>query len=126
MTDVQMLLCSCIGPKVEEKGDFLLRFVYHESLISSLKSLDVTPPKETDFDVMKADFKKHQTYGILAAAMNLAQSQTGSQTAPRPKTTKKVFESKILGGVVGQGDPKLNQISDPNARIISLMEKLVA
>ena len=27
LTDVQMLLCSSLGPKVQEKGDFLLRLL---------------------------------------------------------------------------------------------------
>ena len=76
MTDVQVVLCSSMGPKVEEQAEFLLRFVYHETLISTLKSLDVVPPKSTEFDAMMEDFKKHQVYGALAAAMLLAKVQS--------------------------------------------------
>ena len=48
--------------------------MYHEALISSLKSLDIEPPESTDFNVIKEDFKKHQAYGMLAAAIHLAQN----------------------------------------------------
>ena len=55
--------------------------MYHEALISSLKSLDIEPPESTDFNVIKEDFKKHQAYGMLAAAIHLAQNcRTGRVT----------------------------------------------
>ncbi len=60
MTDVQVLLCSSMGPKVEEQAEFLLRFVYHETLIGTLKSLECEAPKTTEFDNMMVDYKKHQ------------------------------------------------------------------
>lgn len=124
MTDVQLLLCSALGPKVEEKADFLLRFVYHESLISTLKSLEVDPPKGADFDSIKAEYKKHQAYGILAAAMHLASFQ--GHASIKPKVDKRVFQSKILGGVIGKGDPKIFENSGPSLRAYSLIEKLVS
>jgi len=131
ITDVQMLLCSSLGPKVEEKGDFLLRFVYHEALISSLKSLDIEPPESTDFNVIKEDFKKHQAYGMLAAAIHLAQNcRTGKSTnngmSQQKSGGRRVFNSKILGGIVGQGDPKVYAVSGPAQRAKALIEKLVA
>ena len=129
MTDVQMLLCSSMGPKIEEQGEFLLRFVYHETLISTMKSLGVDPPKNAEFDVIYADFKKHQAYGALAAAMHLAKLQGGSASTggPRPRLgDKRVFQSKILGGILGQGDPKIMEASGPSLRARNLLEKLVA
>ena len=40
--------------------------------------MDIEPPESTDFNVIKEDFKKHQAYGMLAAAIHLAQNcQTG-------------------------------------------------
>ena len=39
---------------------------------------------------------------------------------------RRVFNSKILGGVVGQGDPKLFAVSGPAQRAKALIEKLVA
>ena len=128
MTDVQMLLCSSMGPKVEEQGEFLLRFVYHETLMSTMKSLGVDPPKNAEFDVIYADFKKQQAYGALAAAMHLAKLQSGTATGgPRPRLgDKRVFQSKILGGVVGRGDPKVMEASGPALRARNLLEKLVS
>ena len=41
MTDVQVLFCASLGPKVVEQGEYLLRFVYHETLISTIKSLQI-------------------------------------------------------------------------------------
>lgn len=126
MTDVQMLLCSSMGPKVEEKGEFLLRFVYHETLISTMKSLGIEPPKSTDFDVINADFKKHQAYGSLAAAMHLAKlSGSGSGSGRNRAGDKRVFQSKILKGVLGRGDPKIMEASGPSLRARDLLEKLV-
>ena len=123
MTDVQMLLCSSMGPKVEEKGEFLLRFVYHETLISTMKSLGIEPPKSTDFEVINADFKKHQAYGSLAAAMHLA--KLSGFGFGKIRQDKRVFQSKILGGVLGHGDPKVMEASVPSYRCRDLLEKLV-
>ena len=39
---------------------------------------------------------------------------------------RRVFNSKILGGVVGQGDPKVHAVSGPAQRAKALIEKLVA
>ena len=36
--------------------------------------MDIEPPESTDFNVIKEDFKKHQAYGMLAAAIHLAQN----------------------------------------------------
>ena len=41
MTDVQVLFCASLGPKVVEQAEYLLRFVYHETLISTIKSLQI-------------------------------------------------------------------------------------
>ena len=124
MTDVQVLICTSIGPKVEEQGEFLLRFVYHETLISTLKSLKIDPPKATDFNVMMAAFKKHQAYGALAAAMNLVKL-TKKPANPGGTSGKRVFNSSILGGVIGSGDPKVYEASAPLYRAQALMEKIL-
>ena len=43
--------------------------------------MDIEPPESTDFNVIKEDFKKHQAYGMLAAAIHLAQNcKTGRVT----------------------------------------------
>ena len=43
--------------------------------------MDIEPPESTDFNVIKEDFKKHQAYGMLAAAIHLAQNcKTGRFT----------------------------------------------
>ena len=107
------------------------RFVYHEALISALKSLDIEPPQSTDFNVIKEDFKKHQTYGILAGAMHLAKNcrpgkPRNNNMGQQKSGGRRVFTSKILGGVVGQGDPKLYEKSGPAQRAKALIEKLVA
>ena len=89
--------------------------------------MDVEPPQSTDFNVIKEDFKKHQTYGILAAAIHLAQNcRPKNNTNQQKSGGRRVFNSKILGGIVGQGDPKLNEISGPAQRAKALIEKLVA
>ncbi len=127
MTDVQILICSSLGPKIDEKGDFLLRFVYHETLMATFKSLGVEPPKSADFDNMKADYKKHQAYGIVASAIHLSNKKSpgGVASAKQKKVEKRVFQSKIIGGVVGKGDPKVYEVAAPSSRIKSLIEKLV-
>ena len=124
MTDVQLLLCSSKGPKVEGKVEFLLRFVYHETLIATLKSLNVVPaPQSTGFDVIMADFKKQQAFGAIAAAMHLAKYQ--HSTFLRHRVDKRVFKSNILGGNIGQGDPDVYETSGPTLRAKALMIKLV-
>ena len=125
MTDVQILLCSSMGPKVEEQGEFLLRFVYHETLIATLKSLGTELPKSIDFDGLMADFKKHKVFGSLSAAMHLAGKASGQSNMGSKPTTKRVFKSKILGGIIGTGDPKIYETSTPSLRARALMEKLV-
>ena len=93
-----------------------------------MKSLDVEPPQSTDFNVIKEDFKKHQAYGILAAAIHLAKNCRPKHNTNQQKTAggRRVFTSKILGGIVGQGDPKFYEVSGPAQRAKALIEKLVA
>jgi hypothetical protein len=124
------LLCSSMGPKVEEQAEFLFRFVYHETLIATLKSLEVDPPQTTDFDNIYEDFKKQQVYGSLAAAMHLAQVENniGIKTSQVSSSgaSKRIFQSKLLGGVIGKGDPKVYKTSTPALRAKALIEKLVS
>ena len=68
--------------------------------------MDIEPPQSTDFNVIKEDFKKHQTYGILAGAMHLAKNcrpakPRNNNMAQQKSGGRRVFTSKILGGVVG-------------------------
>lgn len=125
MTDVQLLLSSTIAAAIEDKGDFLLRFVYHETLISTLKSLGLDPPPNCQYDVMKADFKKYQAYGALAGAIHLANGSNKAIKKSKPVINKRVFQSKILGGMIGKGDPEVYETSGPELRAQALIENLV-
>ena len=74
------------------------------------------------------DFKKHQVYGALAAAIFLAKrtkTQYKTPTNVGGSSGKRVFESTILGGVIGQGDPKIYEDSAPLYRAQALIRKII-
>jgi len=85
--------------EVTVREDFLIRFVYYESLISTMKSLGM---KEAaiEYDDLKAECLKKRQYGYLESAMLLASTGTKSSTpavlGPRGGGGREV-ESKILG-----------------------------
>ncbi len=72
-------------------------------------------------------------YGSIAAAMHLAEVAAGNgggvkQRAVRTtsgSTSKRVFQSKLLGGLVGKGDPKVYEASTPGLRAKALIAKLL-
>ena len=91
-TDVHFLLSAAAGPRVLDKTDFLLRYVYYETLTATLRSLGcvkyITTLRKDNFDAFfhrcdpvsvfadfngfADDFRKRQAAGWLAGAISLA------------------------------------------------------
>merc|ERR1711973_1086160 len=76
----------------------LFRFVYHETLVSTLKQLGVR-------DDIKTEKQKQTLYGLIESASLLLTENTGSSTAKRARVTMQPIkarriESKILGEFV--------------------------
>merc|ERR1712215_74013 len=86
-------------------GDFLLRFVYYETLVTVLKTLGVKNGI-ISFDDLKKEYVKKRLYGYLESSRLLCASGKPSSVKRRtvsitPQTTNgKVVNSRILGTFV--------------------------
>ena len=91
-TDVLLLLASAAcDPQVGDKAEFLLRYVYYETLSGSLKSFGCGTDSWPDFEEFEKDFRKRSVYGALAGAMFLAEHIDKAIT-PDKKEEEKVYE----------------------------------
>lgn len=146
MTDLQIFMSTSLGDQVVNQADFLLRFIYHETLVSTLKYLKIDPPKNIiEFEVMQNEFKERAAFGILSGAMYLADMVSSPQTLNKPiqrdsksgkkSSGKRVFHSKILGGTIGssrggsdsspKGETAAATISTPESMVFQLVHKLI-
>ena len=106
MVDVHILFGTSLGPEIQNRAQFLLRFVYHETLTATLQALKVNPRDIIEFEDLQEEFKRTDTVGRLASAMHLAMlSKPGNISVVRKPTapigSQKSFYSKILGGHIG-------------------------
>ena len=105
MTDLQLLFGTSLGPELHNRIEFLLRFVYHETLAHTLKGLKVSPSDIIEYEDLKKEFIRTETFGKMASAMFLAGMASPGQMkmAKRgsTKSTQKSVYSKILGGHIG-------------------------
>ena len=123
MVDVHILFGTSLGPEIQNRVQFLLRFVYHETLTATLQALKVNQNDIIEFEDLQAEFKRTENFGRLASSMHLAMmskpgklSMASKPTAisqTKPMGSQKSFYSKILGGHIG-GD----QNSANNTKVI--------
>ena len=128
MVDVHILFGTSLGPEIQNRAQFLLRFVYHETLTATLQALKVNPRDIIEFDDLQSEFKRTDTFGRLASAMHLAKlTKPGELTIEhkptsilnrKPVGTQKSFYSKILGGHIGGNQPSVNneKVATPPAQ----------
>merc|ERR1712226_286977 len=119
MVDVHILFGTSLGPEIQNRAQFLLRFVYHETLTATLQALKVSPRDIIEFEDLQEEFKRTDTVGRLASAMHLAMlSKPGNISVVRKPTapigSQKSFYSKILGGHIG-GD----QSPSKNTKVVA-------
>merc|ERR1712212_619527 len=88
------------------REDFLIRFVYYETLVTSMKSLGVREPV-ISYDDLKAECVRKRLYGyvesaaLLAASVNGVPPPLGSvDDQPKKVTSGRAVNSKILGTFV--------------------------
>ena len=106
VTDVQILLNTSLDSDIESQTDFLLRFVYHQTLVSTLRALNISFEQIVDVDELVKEFKRTQVFGRLAASMHIAglvlpSSNRKTEVAKRKEPKTNVSYSKILGGPIG-------------------------
>ena len=140
VVDLHLLMATTMGPKIEQQGEYLLRFEYHETLAKTMKALGAGQ-SVIPYDTLKKDYKKKEVYGCLAGAMYLASlvgPQTASAVVTRRASGKRVFESKILGRQIGNAtkgadaskdgkDPKVTTYNEaaPARRALVLCERVL-
>jgi len=117
MVDVHILFGTSLSPEIQNRAQFLLRFVYHETLTATLTALKVNPRDIIEFDDLQSEFKRTDTFGRLASAMHLAKlTKPGELTMEnkptsilnrKPVGTQKSVYSKILGGHIGGNQPSV-------------------
>jgi len=122
------------------RDDFLLRFVYYETLVTVLKTLGVKNGI-ISFDDLKKEFVKKKLYGYIEASCILSAAGkpvTTKKSAPLTRVNKSgggnMVESKILGKfapkivAVGSFSPKQPKAEDDNEvieKVAQLMTKAV-
>ena len=119
MVDLHILFGTSLGPEIQNRAQFLLRFVYHETLTATLQALKVNPRDIIEFEDLQEEFKRTDTFGRLASAMHLAMlSKPGQISVVRkpaaPQGSQKSFYSKILGGHIGG-----NQSPSKNTKVVA-------
>ena len=125
--DLQHLFATAMGPKIEEQSEFLLRFVYYETLAGVMKMFDFDATKIIPYETLFSDFKDKRLYGCLAGSMFLAEEygpKHSKLSGPR-RGEKRVFKSKLIGQTVGNTDPETYKSAAPSLRAKTLMEKAV-
>merc|ERR1719342_1031519 len=118
------------------REDFLFRFVYHETLVSTLKQLGVRNDI-IGYDEIKTEKQKQTLYGLIESASLLLGESSGSTTAKRTRVTGQPMkatriQSKILGEFVpkesnkkatGNGTPLNTKEIEIGPIIVDLMER---
>ena len=131
-----------------------MKIVHSATIFILCPLLPIEPPANTEFEAILKDFKKQEGYGALAAAMFLARGAKKPLQVGRKypffsylftlyvyiicqqnniniiidflgNSGKRVFKSSILGGVIGQGDPKVYEKSAPLLRAQALVQKII-
>lgn len=108
MTDLHILFGTSLGAEIQNRANFLLRFVYHETLTYTMQSLKVNSKDIIEFEDLQKEFKRTETFGKLASAMHLALNTEPKHMSivrkqnPTTGSQKGVY-SKILGGSIGGG-----------------------
>merc|ERR1719500_1690248 len=99
------------------REDFLIRFVYYETLVTSMKSLGVREPV-ISYDDLKAECVRKRQYGyvesaaLLAASVNGAPPPLGSvDDQPKKVTSGRAVNSKILGTFVPNAKAKVAAVT---------------
>merc|ERR1719239_10788 len=99
------------------REDFLIRFVYYETLVTSMKSLGVREPV-ISYDDLKAECVRKRQYGyvesaaLLAASVNGAPPPLGSvDDQPKKVTSGRAANSKILGTFVPNTKAKVAAVT---------------
>jgi len=99
------------------REDFLIRFVYYETLVTSMKSLGVREPV-ISYDDLKAECVRKRQYGyvesaaLLAASVNGAPPPLGSvDDQPKKVTSGRAVNSKILGTFVPNTKTKVAAVT---------------
>ena len=134
VVDLQILLATAMGPKVEEQIEFLLRFVYHETLAATMASLGVDRSNVPDYDALRKEYKKKSVFGCLAGAMYLAAGPTAGAAGNKagsgnrdPRGGNRVFESKIMGrfgsGKMGKVAVAVHEAANPKLRALTLVQR---
>ncbi len=137
VTDLQSFFGISMGPKLEEQAEFLLRFVYYETMVKTLLSLAINPEVTTiiSFEQLRKDFKTKEVYGCLSGAMYLVGmpellggpggggASGGADQPMRRAPGKRVFQSKIVGGQIGSMDQKIYDSSSPALRAKELIRR---
>jgi len=102
LTDLHLFINTSGENSARE--DFLLRFVYFETLVSCLKAAG--EKVGFNYDDLKSEFTKKRLYGYIKSASILAAKETGGRKVTPAPTQKvsaagpKVVESKILGNFI--------------------------
>ncbi len=136
VTDLQLLFCLGVAaPGVEEQTEFLLRFVYYETLATAMRALGVPQASIVDYNDLKKDFKKKHLFGCLAAGMYFASkaSPVGATTNPSSSAARRsggrVIESKLVGKIEPVEKPKEREkpaATGPAQRAMALLTRAVA
>merc|ERR1719239_1492831 len=99
------------------REDFLIRFVYYETLVTSMKSLGVREPV-ISYDDLKAECVRKRQYGYVESAALLAASVNGApppigiiENQPKKVASGRAVNSKILGTFVPNTKAKVAAVT---------------
>jgi len=117
----------------QSREDFMLRFVYYENLVSTLKQLGVKNDI-IDYDGIKLEKQKQTLYGLIeAASLLLTSSDSASLTKKSPVPSHPVKAKRIQSKILGDFSPRDSSSSLTNGhddvnenigdRIVELMER---
>jgi len=137
LTDLHLFINTSGDNTARE--DFLLRFVYYETLVTILKSFGVKV--EFSYDDLKAEFVKKRLYGYIQSSAIFAESLVGSSKSASTAAASKMASSKsgpreVQSKILGKFTPRAKVMAvaalsgmapaadkmDPALRIIQLIE----
>lgn len=102
--DLAVLLGTSTSVKISHQQiDFLLRFVYYETLSGTLKRLGVSSKIIPDYAMLKSEYKKQKLYGYLVGAMDLIENPRENNNSPIKKKNSS-FQSKLIDNLIIGGD----------------------
>jgi len=137
VSDVHFFIASSASMQAADQTEFLIRFVYFETLAGALRQLGLGS-SAPDYNDFKKEFLKKQAFGCLAGAMRLANSSPALAAAKRAAarrnapSSNRVVESKFLGRIEPSNmqtstvsDENHEAVQGPAARVVALLEKAV-